>query len=172
MPSRGSARKKKEPSVRLASVRQLFRLVCDWPRRLSHVEQAQRRALVRFLGDDFFHADSEQIAQRGHVEHVLPELGADDILAILAQLAFHMRLRLLHRLVELHLLGETLMAGVQLDAAAFRDGLRYGPVHGRVRLAVFGKDIQQAAVTEQQFRDLLLEFLQRWCAHSVPPRLP
>jgi hypothetical protein len=52
-----------------------------------------------------------------------------------------------------------LLGGVQLDATAFGYGFDDSTVDGCAALAVFGHDIQQTTVTEQQFGDLILKGL-------------
>ncbi|GGG05258.1 hypothetical protein GCM10010912_57420 [Paenibacillus albidus] len=52
-----------------------------------------------------------------------------------------------------------LLGGMQLNTSAFRNGFDDGTIDGRAALAVLGQNIQKTAVTEQQFRDLILKGL-------------
>ncbi|MNW61065.1 hypothetical protein D3C74_390990 [compost metagenome] len=62
-------------------------------------------------------------------------------------------------LSDVALRGIFLLGGVQLDAAAFGNGFGHGTVNRRSGLSRFGQYINQAAMTQQQFRNLILESL-------------
>jgi hypothetical protein len=117
--------------------------------RLTEVKQAQCGAFGGFLGDHLVQVQVQQIAQGRHIKQIPPQLGLNDLFAMFTNLSLKMGSQLLFGLLQRHIPGVELFAGMNLDTAAFRNRLHHGPIGSGIRLLKLGENIQNAAVTEE-----------------------
>jgi hypothetical protein len=113
------------------------------------VEDAQGGHTLAFLVDDLLQVEIQGIAHSGKVEQVLADFGFENIPAVFAELPLQVGSDVIPDIFEGTVIGQYLLGGVDLDAAAIGHRSKQGSVHPRIGLLELRNDVQDAVVPDQ-----------------------